>query len=110
MSNIEKNVNDAVSMLISEIKKSAVYIEYKENLSEVNQYPDLKKQIDEFRTRNFELQNSADCAFDKLEQLEKEYEDFRENPLVSDFLAAELAFCRMMQDINNQITEAVQFD
>lgn len=104
------NVDNAVGQLISAVKESAVYREYKEKLSEVNQYPDLKKQIDEFRTRNFELQNSADCAFDKLEAFEKEYEDFRENALVAGFLAAELAFCRMMQEINIQITEAIQFD
>ena len=104
------NVDNAVSQLISALQESAVYTKYKEKLSEVNKYPDLKKQIDEFRTRNFELQNSADCAFDKLEAFEKEYEGFRENPLVEEFLAAELAFCRMMQEINIQITEAMQFD
>ena len=68
------------------------------------------KQIDDFRTRNFELQTSGDCAFDKLEAFEKEYEGFRENVLVDEFLAAELAFCRMMQEINIRITEAMQFD
>ena len=45
-----------------------------------------------------------------FEQFEKEYADFRENTLVSEFLAAELAFCRMMQDINLQVTEAVHFE
>lgn len=104
------NVSDAAGQLILAVKESAIYKEYKEKLAEVNQYPDLKKQIDEFRTRNFQLQNSADCAFEKLEQFEKEYEDFRENALVSDFLAAELAFCRMMQEINNRIIEEIQFD
>lgn len=104
------NVDNAVSQLISAVKESEVYKEYKKKLSEVNEYPDLKKQIDEFRTRNFLMQNSNEVAFDKLEKFEKEYEDFRENPLVADFLAAELAFCRMMQEINNNITEAMQFD
>ena len=104
------NVDNAVEHLISSIKESDVYKKYKEKLSEVNEYPDLKKQIDEFRTRNFIMQNSNEVAFDKLEKFEKEYEDFRENPLVADFLAAELAFCRMMQEVENHITEALQFD
>lgn len=30
--------------------------------------------------------------------------------MVSDFLAAELAFCRMMQDINLRLTEALHFE
>lgn len=104
------NVSDAAEQLIIAVKESAVYKEYKRRLAEVNQYPDLKRKIDEYRRRNFELQNSADCAFEKLEQFEKEYEGFVENVLVSDFLTAELAFCRMMQEINNRITEEIQFD
>ena len=104
------NVDNEVNQLIYAIKDSVVYQEYHRKLAEVRQYPEIKRKIDEFRTRNFELQNSQDFALEKLEQLEKEYEEFRENTLVSEFLAAELAFCRMMQDINNQITEALQFD
>ena len=104
------NVDNAVTLLISSVKESVVYKEYRKQLSEVNQYPDLKRQIDEFRTRNFQMQNSSEVAFDKLEKFEKEYEDLRENPLVANFLAAELAFCRMMQEVNNCITEALQFD
>lgn len=106
MSNIDNNVD----RLISTIKESAVYKEYQKQLSEVKKNPELKEKIDEFRKRNFELQNSEDIALDKMEELEKEYADFREIPLVSDFLAAELAFCRMMQEMNRRIIEAVQFE
>lgn len=104
------NIDNAVEQLISCVKESEIYKEYEEKLSEVNKYPDLKRQIDEYRTRNFLMQNSKEVAFEKLEKFEQEYEDFMENPLVEDFLAAELAFCRMMQDINNCITEALHFD
>ena len=76
----------------------------------MNQVPDLKAKIDDYRVRNFELQMSEDNALDKIDQFEREYANFRENPLVSDFLAAELAFCRMIQDINTQIAEAMHFE
>ena len=69
-----------------------------------------KEQIDEFRKRNYLLQNSEDFAFDKLEEFEKEFQKFRENPLVDAFLASELAFCRMMQNIEATITEALHFE
>ena len=104
------NIDNAVDRLISEIRESAVYGEYMTRLSEVKRNPELKRQIDEFRKRNFELQNSEDFALDKMEAFEKEYVNFREESLVSDFLAAELAFCRMMQEINIRITEAMQFE
>ena len=76
------------------------------------QYPDLKKQIDEFRYRNFKLQNEtdADRLFDETDRFEREYEEFRKNPIVSDFLAAELAFCRMYQEIQSVLGEAFAKD
>ena len=49
-------------------------------------------------------------VFEKIEAFEREYEDFREQPMVADFLAAELAFCRMMQRNNDEIMEAIDFE
>ena len=46
----------------------------------------------------------------KSEEFAEKYQIFRENPLVNDFLTAETAFCRMMQEINLKITEGLQFE
>jgi len=74
-------------------------------------YPELKAKIDEYRERNFLIQTSEDGnTLEQLEAFENEYSDFRENPMVSDFLAAELDFCRMMQSVNLRITEGVHFE
>ena len=45
-----------------------------------------------------------------MEAFEQEYMKFRENPLVEDFLRAELAFCRMMQEVNILITAEIDFE
>ena len=103
-------VDEAVDGLLNAILNSDVYLEYKKCLDNVKQYPDLKKQIDEFRLRTYELQQSPDYAFDKMEQFQREYQSFRENPLVSDFLSAELAFCRMVQDIECRLVEHIDFE
>ena len=103
-------VDKALQQLIAEILVSDTYKEYDIQRNKVNQVPDLKAKIDDYRVRNFELQMSEDNALDKIDQFEREYANFRENPLVSDFLAAELAFCRMIQDINTQIAEAMHFE
>lgn len=103
-------ISTALDRLTEAILNSAEYREYDIQRNRVNGYPELKAQIDEFRRRNFELQTSDDNAFEKIQEFEREYSDFRENPLVSDFLAAELAFCRMMQDINLRLTEALHFE
>ncbi len=103
-------IDEATALLIQEILQSETYKEYKKQCAEVNAEPDLKAQIDEFRRKNFEMQMDPNCALDRIDQFEREYAGFREKPLVSEFLAAELAFCRMMQAMNLKITEAIQFE
>ena len=106
---MDRNVENSMEKLIESILESETYKEYDRQRIKVNQNPELKAQIDEFRHRNYEFQNN-NTTFDKIEEFEREYAGFREIPLVSDFLAAELAFCRLMQDINIRITAAVNFE
>lgn len=103
-------MQQALRAYIDEILKSDQYLEYVRQKEKVKQFPELKKQIDEFRARNFEMQIGKDMVFEKIEAFEKEYEDFRENPLVSDFLAAELALCRMLQKHGNMIMNEIDFE
>ena len=104
------NVEQALDNLVEAIKESEQYNNYSRYLEQVKKEPGLKAEIDEYRLRNFELQNSADYDFSKMEEFEKEYEDFRENALVSDFLSAELDFCRMLQQISDRIVKEVHFE
>ena len=104
------SLQQVTKSLTDEILKSEVYQTYQTELEKVKQYPELKAQIDEFRRNNYLLQFRTDIDFDKLDHFEKEYENFRQQPLVADFLAAELALCRMMQDIFSDITEALDFE
>lgn len=103
------NLDGAVNMLITAILGCEEYLAYRAELDKVLQQPELKSQIDDFRRQNYELQTSPDIDFDKLDRFEKEYENFRSDPLVSDFLAAELAFCKRMQEIEIRVTEKLDF-
>ena len=80
-------------------------------LSIMKEHPELKRQIDEFRQENYVLQRTAesDELFDKLDEFSQRYDSFRRNPLVDPFLNAEAEFCRMIQEINQEIVEAVNF-
>lgn len=103
------SLDNAVNALISAVLKCEEYLDYRAELDKVLQQPDLKARIDEYRKRNYELQSSMDIDFDKLDRFEKEYENFRSNPLVSDFLEAELAFCKRIQGIETRVTAALDF-
>lgn len=101
-----------VDELIDAIKASDVYQDFHREKERVKRHPQLKEQIDEYRKRNYELQSMTqdDELFHKIEQFEKEYEEFLENPLVNDFLEAELAFCRLIQDVTGRMIQAVDFE
>lgn len=103
------NLDDVVNTLIAAILECEEYRVYRAELEKVLQSPELKAQIDEYRRRNYELQSSADIDFDKLDRFEKEYENFRSDPLVMDFLEAELAFCKRMQGIETRVTAELDF-
>lgn len=103
------NIDRSLQLLIADILASDVYHAYVRQCDRVNEQPGLKRQIDEFRTRNLELQTNGMTTFGEIDRFEREYAEFRDNPLVEDFLSAELAFCRMMQDINRRLTEAIHF-
>lgn len=107
---LEGRLDQAVEALSTALRESEVYGKYLTALETVKQHPGLKEQIDEFRKKNYMMQSTGDMAFERIEQFEREYLDFRENPLVSDFLAAELALCRTIQQINFNVTEALNFE
>lgn len=105
-------VDEALEGLLAAIRESEEYLDYRRQREKIDRQPELKEQIYIYREKNFELQNSAqgEELLRRLEEFDKEYETFVENPLVSDFLEAELAFCRMMQDINLRIAEEIDFE
>ncbi len=107
---MEKRIAESVEGLKEAILASDEYNEYDTQRKLVNQNPKLKAEIDAYRTANFEMQTRQDYALDKIDAFEKKYAEFRRNPLVNDFLAAELGFCRLMQEINLCLTEAVAFE
>lgn len=104
------NIDSATDEFIAAIRGSEVYTNFAKELGRVKQYPELKAQIDHFRRRNHEMQMSPDIDFNKLDQFEKEYEEFRAKPMVIDFLDAEAGLCRMMQRIYTRITAGLDFE
>ena len=109
---MEDSLENATVSYVKAIKDTAVYKKYCEQLERLKKSPEKYQMVNEFRRRNFEIQNTAqkDELFDKMNAFEEEFEKFREDSVVDEFLRAELAFCRMMQEINLYITEAVNFE
>lgn len=103
----------AAENFVQEIMKTDIYKVYDFQKKKLKEQPELFEKVREFRQKNFAIQTAdtqGDELLDKLEAVEREAEKLRENPLVDDFLRAELDFCRMMQEVNVRIMARLDFE
>ena len=108
---LDNQVEASAAKFVRAIKESDTYKTYYFQLEKLKRNPELYDKVNEYRRRNYEMQNTSqvDELFDKMNAFEQEYEKFRENPIVDDFLMAELAFCRLMQEVDSYITGELDF-
>jgi len=92
------------------LRQTREYRLYTEVVDKIRDFPGLEEEINEYRRKNYLLQKSEEDLFDKIDAFEREYEQFRTNPMVEEYLQAELEVCRMMQEVYVQIAEAVDLD
>ncbi len=105
------HLNKIIMDFVRAIKGSQEFCDYKELLERIKEQPELYDKANAFRQKNFAIQSSesGERLIECQEELEREFEDVRAIPLVDEFLAAELCFCKMMQEINELIWEEIDF-
>lgn len=108
----DSEIMEATKKFAAVIRESDTYKEYLFQREKIKTQPELYDKVNDYRQKNFDIQNESNDEelFDRMEAFEREYAKFRENPLVEDFLQAELAFCRMMQDVNVLLTSEIDFE
>lgn len=112
MRNSMYNLDQELDALIEAYKKSDIYQKYLKCRAILLENPELKAQVDEFRKKNFEMQNQEDDGTleERVQQLSDSYLWLTEQPVVRSFLDAELAFCRMMQETTDYVLANIEFD
>lgn len=105
-------MDEAMQELVEAVKFSEEYIRYQDIKNRVHNQPQLEEQIYAFRQKNYLLQNSDGNVdlYDATDKMEQEYREFRKNPLVAEYLAAENAICRVVQKINWTLIEELDFE
>lgn len=103
---------DVVEAYAELIRETPAYQKYAERRDQLKADPELYQKVLEFRHENFQIQSETpeDQMMDRLEEFERKYESLRANPAVDRFLSAELAFCRMMQEVSVQVMECLDFE
>ncbi len=100
----------AIKAFVEAIKSTEEYQTYIRERDSLRKNPQLCQEVDTYCRLHFELQRDEDTREEQLEAFERQYAEFRERPEVDAYLTAELDFCRMMQEVNMQVTKALDFD
>ena len=108
MSNIDYYVN----RVIEEIKSESVYRQYTTSLEKLNANPEIKRQVDELRRLNYQAQvkNDDTDSYDTIDDIDDKINELSYIPEVNQFLEAEAALCRLLQDISVRVHEAIHLD
>jgi len=94
-----------VSEFVERLRNTETYNKYMEECQKLQPYPELRRQINRYREDTYALQNSDGDIFDKIDEYDRKYSEFRSNPLVENYLQAELKMVRMLQRIYDKIAE-----
>ena len=105
MDSISRNIQ----ILLSVLKRSDEYLEYRKQEAILKQNPELMARVDQFRADNFKMQNEADRdnLLQVTDQLARESGELRRIPEVNAYLDAELALCKMLQRVSRAVVEGM---
>ena len=104
---IEEKARELAGILLdSEIYNR--YLAARETLSQNNE---LFMQVNEYRTRNFYIQNSENSnKIDEIRKLLEEYDYLMNNRIVREYLDSELILCRTIKRINSILVDKIDID
>lgn len=104
-------VTERLNALTDAMRNTIDYQSYLKLEAELDKDKDLKKRVDEFRLRNFSLQKEENVdLFDAVDDIDREFVELRKNPVVEEYLEAELSVCKMVQGVLNAIHHEVKID
>ena len=94
------DLNTSIEELKLALQNSDAFCRYQKIREEVHHYPEKEHRLHEFRRKNYFLQNSKD-----------QIDLFTEaDPLLGEYLAAEVAVCRIIQQINKELLGCLNFE
>lgn len=105
-------IRESLDALIRALENCEDFKRYKKSNQLIQEYPDKKKRMLEFRKKNYLIQNAKEDIdlFTESERLQRDYADLYKDPVTAEFLAAEVAVCRILQQVNREMIECLDFE
>ncbi len=111
MKEITEILNET-SVLVNTIKGTSIYAEFRSALEELQKYPELKAQADAFREENYLAYHAlkGPVSFADFNSLEEKRAELAKYPQIDRYLKAEVALCRVLQEVQSRLVAAMSFD
>ncbi|MCR5250228.1 MAG: YlbF family regulator [Lachnospiraceae bacterium] len=105
-------IDNELFTLIEAVKQSRTFKEYDRCRIALKSDPALKERVDRYREENYRLQTMEDDGTlqDRIERFAQDNMELSEQPKARAFLDAELALCRMLQEITDRVIRAIDFE
>ncbi len=107
-----QTIKESLEGMIEVIKESEEFHRYRDSREKVREYPKKEKRLMEFRKKNYLLQNSDRSIdlFAESDRLMNEYQDLYQDPVVREFMDAEVAVCKIVQTVTRKLITSLEFD
>lgn len=107
-----EETNRLANELSEAIVQSGEYVTYRQRLEELQKQPELYDQVNNLRRNNFQRQNGGGgrMTYEEYSAFMAESRRLRSNPLVNEFLDAEVGLGRLLQSINRIMMSKIDFD
>ena len=107
----DEEVQKYTDALLGAIKTSQAYTDYTSALEEILKYPDRKQKADRFRRENYIARNySGDEAAGMRDELYRQRQQLRLDPVSDRYLNAELVLCKLLKNSALQILNVAEID
>ena len=107
-----ETILEETSVLIDRIKNTQIYTEYQSALEDLRRQPELKALADTFREEKYLAYTALKepVSFVCFDSLEEKRLKLAVHPEIERYLKAELALCRILQEVQNRLVLAMNFD
>ncbi len=103
-SRMTDRIKETETALLDAIRESSIYLRFEKSKEQINAYPEKRAVMDAFRKRNFHLQSSGQADLPEYaDGLAAEKKRLVQDPVIREYLQAELAYCRMLQKLCGDI-------
>jgi cell fate (sporulation/competence/biofilm development) regulator YlbF (YheA/YmcA/DUF963 family) len=101
-----------LKIFIDAVKKSKEYLNYQIAREKVRKEPEKERIIHEYRKRNYLLQNQREGVnlFNEIDRLNQDFAVHLADPLMEEYISAEVDFCRLLQFVSKELMSQLDFD